>query len=128
MAARETLLHRPVALAAGLIEAQGHRVRLEGIEILPEDATCETPTGSWPCGLHARGAFRAWLRGRAVACTVRPVAVPGETEVSACSLAGHDPAEWLARQGWLREASGAYADMLGEAKAAGRGLYGSPPG
>jgi endonuclease YncB( thermonuclease family) len=127
MEARETLLYRPVALSAGLIEAQGHRVRLEGVETLDADAICGEPGREWPCGALARSAFRAWLRGRAISCTVRPVAID-ETVVSKCSLAGHDPAEWLARQGWLREASGAYAAMLDEARAAGRGLYGPPPG
>lgn len=122
----ETLLYRPVALSAGLIEAQGHRIRLDGIEALPEDATCESAGRSWPCGLHARGAFRAWLRGRAVSCTVRPVAID-ETVVSACRLGAQDAAEWLAQQGWTRSATGAYADVLEEARAAGRGIYGAPP-
>lgn len=122
----QTLLYRPVALAAGIIEAQGHRIQLDGIEALPEDATCENAGRSWPCGLHARGAFRAWLRGRAVSCTVRPVAI-NETVVSACRLGPQDAAEWLARQGWTRSATGAYADVLEEARAAGRGIYGAPP-
>ena len=122
----ETLLYRPVALSAGLIEAQGHRIQLYGIEALSEDATCESAGRSWPCGLRARGAFRAWLRGRAISCTVRPVAID-ETVVSACRLGAQDAAEWLARQGWTRSATGAYADVLEEARAAGRGIYGAPP-
>jgi endonuclease YncB( thermonuclease family) len=125
---RETLLHRPVAIDAGTIEAEGHRVALEGIEIIAADETCEEGGRSWPCGVHARTAFRNYLRGRAIACTV-PGTPGGETIVSRCKLGAADPAEWLVAQGWARAAPGSgYEDEEGAAIEAGRGVHGAAPG
>ncbi|MDF1599114.1 thermonuclease family protein [Mesorhizobium sp. YIM 152430] len=125
---RETLLHRPVVVDAGTIEAQGHRVALEGIEIVAADETCGEGGRSWPCGVHARTAFRNYLRGRAVACTV-PGTPGGETIVSRCKLGPADPAAWLVAQGWARAAPGSgYEDDEQAALEAGRGIHGAAPG
>lgn len=125
---RETLLHRPVAVNAGTIEAAGHHVALEGIEIVAADATCEAAGRSWPCGIHARTAFRNYLRGRAIACTV-PGTPGGETVVSRCTLGADDPAEWLVAQGWAHAAPGSgYEDEERAAIDAGRGIHGAAPG
>ena len=67
-----TKLFQPVASAAGLIEAKGYSVAVSGIDIVRQDETCSDDGKSWPCGVRARTAFRAFLRGRAVACTVPP--------------------------------------------------------
>src|SRR5690606_16307639 len=105
---RPTILHRPVAVAAGMFEAQGHTVALAGIEPLDAEEECVSDGVSWPCGVHARTAFRNWLRGRALTCTVPP-ALGEEVVVSACTLGRHDPAEWLVSQGWVRAlADGSY--------------------
>jgi endonuclease YncB( thermonuclease family) len=125
---RETLLHRPVVVDAGTIEAQGHRVALEGIEIVAADETCGEGGRSWPCGVHARTAFRNYLRGRAVACTV-PGTPGGETIVSRCKLGPADPAAWLVTQGWARAQPGSgYEDQEKAAIEAGRGIHGAAPG
>ncbi|MFN3764745.1 MAG: thermonuclease family protein [Aliihoeflea sp.] len=125
---RETLLHRPVAVDAGTIEAEGHRVALEGIEIVAAGETCEDGGRSWPCGVHARTAFRNYLRGRAIACTV-PGTPGGETIVSRCKLGPADPAEWLVAQGWARAAPGSdYEDEEKAAVEAERGIHGAAPG
>ena len=125
---RETLLHRPVAINAGTIEAEGHRVALEGIEIVAADEICGEGGGSWPCGVHARTAFRNYLRGRAIACTV-PGTPGGETIVSSCKLGPADPAQWLVAQGWAHAAPGSgYEDEERAASEAGRGIHGAAPG
>lgn len=122
-----TLLYRPVAVAAGLVEADGHTVRLAGIETTGLQETCGEGAGEWPCGTVARTAFRNWLRGRAIECTVPSVA-SDETIVSACKLAGDDPAEWLAAQGWVRAApDGPYAQAADAAERQGLGIYGPAP-
>jgi hypothetical protein len=43
-------------------------------------------------------------------------------------VASADPALWLAENGWVREGSADYADAIEAARAAGRGLFGPPPG
>lgn len=120
---RETLLHRPVAVAAGTIEAKGHRVSLEGIEIVAPDETCAENGRNWPCGVHARTAFRNYLRGRAISCTV-PGAPGEETVVSRCMIGNADPAAWLVAQGWARAAPGGpYEEEEREAVEAERGIH-----
>lgn len=123
----ETLLFRPVAIAGGAFTALGYEVRLAGI--VPTDAseTCSVEGASWPCGIHARTAFRNWLRGRALSCVVPP-APPAAPVVSKCVLGKQDAAEWLVAQGWARaEAGGDYTAFEDEARAARRGLFGLAP-
>ncbi len=122
---RETILHRPVVSAAGAFEAMGYRVALQGIAVTAVDETCGDD--AWPCGVHARTAFRNWLRGRALACVVPRVA-PEEVVVTTCTLAKQDPAAWLVSQGGAHAlANGPYAQMEEQARAANRGLFGEAP-
>lgn len=124
---RETLLLRPVAITAGTIEAQGYRVSLEGIEIVAPEETCERNGQSWPCGVHARTAFRNYLRGRAISCTV-PNSPADETVVSRCAIGNADPAAWLVSQGWARAvAGGPYEEQEREAVEAKRGIHAATP-
>ncbi|MHB2266207.1 thermonuclease family protein [Aliihoeflea sp. PC F10.4] len=124
---RETLLHRPVVIAAGEFEAQGHRVALEGIEIVQPEETCERSGRSWPCGVYARTAFRNYLRGRSISCTVP--GMPGEEiVVSRCMIGNADPAAWLVAQGWARAASGGpYEEQQSEAIEGRRGVHAAAP-
>lgn len=125
---RPTLLFRPVATAAGRIEAAGHVVDLEGIEVLDPSAQCQAGGGrTWPCGMVSRAAFRSWLRGRAVECTVAPVP-PAAPVVSPCRLGRQDAARWLVANGLVAAVpEGAYAQAGAEAKAARRGIFGDRP-
>lgn len=123
----ETVLHRPVATAAGAFEARGYHIALEGIDVTDAEETCESGGVAWPCGVHARTAFRNWLRGRALSCVVPPVA-PEETLVTECRLGGDDAAAWLVAQGWARAiADGPYVGMEAEAREKARGLFGPAP-
>jgi endonuclease YncB( thermonuclease family) len=119
-----TLLYGPIAAAAGEIEANGYTVRLAGIKATPADRTCTDDSGqSWPCGVVARTAFRAWMRGRAVACDVP--SHPGEITTH-CTLDGEDMALWLVRNGWA-ESAGQYDEAEAEARREKKGMFGPSP-
>jgi endonuclease YncB( thermonuclease family) len=120
-----TLLYRPVAAAAGEIEADGYTIRLAGIRVTPADRTCSDEAGKrWPCGAMARTAFRAWMRGRAAACDVPPKPIKITTH---CTLDGEDMALWLVRNGWAESAGGQYGDAEAEAKREKKGMFGPSP-
>lgn len=121
-------LFQPVATAAGMIEAKGHRIAISGIEITKPDETCIDPAGkSWGCGLAARTAFRAFLRGRAITCAAPAKGAPG-TAVAACSVGKQDLGIWLVENGWARPTkAGPYADAGAAADKAGKGIFGAAP-
>lgn len=126
---KETVLHRPLVTAAGTFQAMGYHVALPGLLPTPETELCGEGEGAWPCGIHARTAFRNWLRGRALVCVVPP-APPAETVTTPCLLGKFDAGAWLVGQGWARvdPADDRYIALGEEARMAGRGLYGSRPG
>lgn len=125
---RRTLLHRPVVTAAGQVTYGKAVLQLEGIEVVETGETCDGPSGSsWPCGIIARTAFRNFLRGRAMNCTV-PAAKWSDVITAACQVGIQDPAAWLAGSGWARAIEGsAYAEVAQVARKAGKGLYGDDP-
>ncbi|MGN6467773.1 MAG: thermonuclease family protein [Rhizobiaceae bacterium] len=120
-----TLLYQPLAKSAGEFEAGGYTVRLAGIEVTPPDRTCadeDRPT--WPCGIVARTAFRAWMRGRAVACDVPSHPAKITTH---CMLDGEDMALWLVRNGWAGSADGQYDAAEAKARRDRKGIFGPSP-
>ncbi|WP_415752022.1 thermonuclease family protein [Mesorhizobium sp. B2-1-8] len=122
-----TKLFQPVAPAAGLIEAKGYSVAVSGIDVVGQDETCTTDGKSWPCGIRARTAFRAFLRGRAVACTVPPEA--GRDRIAAeCRIGKLDVGQWLVENGWARAAKGGpYVEAGNKAQSAKKGIFGPAP-
>nr|WP_137929473.1 thermonuclease family protein [Mesorhizobium comanense] len=122
-----TKLFQPVAPAAGLIDAKGYSVAVSGIDILKPDETCTTDGKSWPCGIRARTAFRGFLRGRAVVCTVPPEG--GRDLIAAeCRIGKLDVGQWLVENGWARAASdGPYVEAGDKAQKAKVGIFGSAP-
>lgn len=125
---KETVLHRPLVALAGAFGAMGYHVVLAGLRPTPVDETCVSDGVSWPCGIHARTAFRNWLRGRALACVVPPVP-PQEALAVSCRLGKLDAGEWLVAQGWAHAdpADERYAAQARAAREAGLGLYGPAP-
>jgi endonuclease YncB( thermonuclease family) len=125
---RWRMVHQPVATAAGILEADGMTLVLPGIDVVAINETCISPSGqSWPCGMAARTAFRAYLRGRALNCHLPDAsaenAIPAE-----CLLQGEDPALWLISQGWARaKRDGPFGAEGQAAEAARRGVFGPPP-
>lgn len=124
-----TLLHTPVATAAGRISVQGHVIEIAGVSIVEPERRCATSEGGeWPCGMIARTAFRNFLRGRAIACTVSDI--PADAPVAtACSLGGEDIGRWLVENGYAEPAAG--DGPLAEASAVAhrerRGIFGDGP-
>lgn len=125
---KETVLHRPLVTQAGAFEAMGYRIVLPGLIVTAQTQMCGEGEAAWPCGLHARTAFRNWLRGRALACVVPP-APPADPVTTPCRLGGFDAGGWLVAQGWARAdpTDDRYAALADEALKAGRGLHGAGP-
>lgn len=125
-----TLLHRPVAEAAGRIAVDGLVIVPKGIVPLEPSQTCRAPDGTdWPCGMVARTAFRAWLRGRSISCELPEESAPGPVTVP-CLVGKDDIAAWLIDNGWARAETGSPYDAASRAAdAAGRGIFrDTPPG
>lgn len=121
-------LYRPISSAAGRIEAMGYSIRLAGIEPLDPQENCDFGGRAWPCGMRARSAFRAFLRGRAVNCDMAADMEKARPVTTSCRLGKQDLGEWLVENGWARaQAGGPYASLAEDARAQGRGLYGPPP-
>ncbi|WP_442579211.1 thermonuclease family protein [Mesorhizobium sp. ASY16-5R] len=122
-----TTLFQPVAVAAGLMEAKGYRIAVAGVEPLQADETCDADGKPWPCGMWARAAFRAWLRGRSITCDLPPQP-DREIIVAPCMVGKQDVAEWLVESGWARAAGDGEYAALGEVAAQARkGIFGRPP-
>ncbi len=122
-----TKLYQPVATAAGLIEAKGYAVAITGVDVVNADETCSDEGKTWACGVRARTAFRSFLRGRAVACTVPPEG--GRDTISAdCHIGNLDVGQWLVENGWARAAEGGpYVEAENKARAAKKGIFGPAP-
>lgn len=122
-----TILHRAVAPSAGIIEAMGYTVAIAGIEPVAADETCSFEGKDWDCGVYARTAFRAFLRGRSPTCTVPPEP-DRETVAADCRIGKQDVGEWLVSNGWARAAEGgAYIEAAAKAAEAKLGIFGAPP-
>jgi endonuclease YncB( thermonuclease family) len=125
---RWRLVHQPVATAAGILEAGGVTMVLPGIDIVAVNETCASPSGqSWPCGMAARTAFRAYLRSRALNCHL-PDARDEDAIAAECLLQGEDPAQWLVSRGWARaKPDGPFAAQSQAAEMGRLGIFGQPP-
>lgn len=118
------LFSRPVAVDAGTLKAGRTTLRVADIEPISPDARCTDGAQSWPCGIRARTAFRSWLRGRSVLCSV-PAGREDAADLTVSCLAGEtDIGEWLVANGWAAPASASRYTALGEtAKTERRGIY-----
>ena len=124
---KATVLHRPLVVAAGTFQSLGHVVTLAGVEPVLAGEKCVADGVEWPCGVHARTAFRNWLRGRAPNCVVPPAPSP-DVVVTDCMLGKQNPGEWLVSFGWARAvADGPYVKMEEAARDQRRGIYGPAP-
>lgn len=120
-------LFRPVATESAVFESGGQTISIDGVESITPEETCSYEGADWACGVRARAAFRAWLRGRALVCQLPE----GQDEAAMrgkCRLAKEDVGEWLVENGWaFAAAGGPYAQAGEKAKAEGRGVFGAPP-
>lgn len=122
-----TKLFQPMASAAGLIEAKGYSVAVSGIDVVGQDETCTAGDKSWACGMRARTAFRAFLRGRTVVCSVPPEG--GRDRIAAeCRIGNQDVGQWLVENGWARAAAaGPYVEAGDKARTQKKGIFGEAP-
>ena len=121
-------IRRPVAAAAGRIEADGLTIVIVGIDIVEPEQTCQGANGTWPCGMAARTAFRSFLRGRALDCDL-PDGERPERVAASCRLGTQDLGAWLVGNGWAKVSStGPYADEQARAVEGRRGIFGPGPG
>ncbi|MEZ5782703.1 MAG: thermonuclease family protein [Rhizobiaceae bacterium] len=123
-----TILHRAIAPSAGVIEAMGYHVTIDGVEPVAADTRCTYKGEEWQCGMRARTAFRGFLRGRSPTCKV-PDEPPSEMISAKCHIGKKDLGEWLVSNGWARAVpAGPYAEASAKAEQVGRGIFGAPPG
>lgn len=120
-------LYRPVTNAAGTFEAMGYTITVAGTEAVDAGEVCSFKGESWPCGVRARAAFRAFLRGRAVTCAVPPDIASGAVTAD-CRIGKQNVGEWLVENGWARaEGNGPHAEAGRKAQSAAKGIFGPPP-
>lgn len=122
-----TVFHRPVAVAAGVIQFDKLTLQIDGIEPEQAEKTCESGGKSWPCGAVARTAFRNFLRARAVSCDM-PDENTGSSATASCTLGGQDLATWLVDNGWATPLPGSALEKQADtARQERRGFYGDDP-
>ncbi|WP_269931062.1 thermonuclease family protein [Aminobacter sp. HY435] len=120
-------LFRPVASAAGVIDAKGLQVSIAGLTPLDLAETCSVDGKQWNCGVRARTALRGLLRGRAVVCDIPADKDQGEV-VARCRIGKLDVGEWLVANGWAKPlADGPYAEAGKKAEQGKKGIFGSAP-
>uniref|UniRef100_UPI003BA9546D thermonuclease family protein n=1 Tax=Stappia sp. TaxID=1870903 RepID=UPI003BA9546D len=114
----EITVRQPVVLDGGTLEADGLVIRLAGIEAPGLDAACPSHLGgSWPCGVRARTALRAFVRRFAITCS--DIARPENGPVTAtCRRSTTDLATWMVEQGWALPEDGAPNALVEAAKTA----------
>lgn len=119
---------RPFIQSAGEVVGSGVAVTIAGIVPTEAERICTDAQGAeWPCGVRARAAFRAFVRGRALLCDL-PEEVTEKSYTVACALGKQDVAAWLVAQGWAQATpDGSYAAAGEAARAAGKGIYGAAP-
>lgn len=122
----EVTLKQPVVVDAGTLKAGRLTIRLAGVAAPAPDATCPSRLGgTWPCGMRARTALRAFVRRLAVQCDDMSEVAPGLVTAT-CQRNGVDLADWLVRQGWadpLEDAPEALRTSAEEAREARRGRW-----
>lgn len=120
------LIHQTVATAAGVLDTDGLTLVLPGIDAVASNEMCVRAGLSWPCGMAARTAFRAYLRGRALNCRV-PDKRLEITILAECLLQGEDPARWLVSAGWARaKPDGPFVEEGKRALKMSKGIFGPP--
>lgn len=120
------ILFRPIATSSARFEAMNRIVAVAGVENVEFDQRCSYEGQDWDCGIHARTAFRAFIRGRAITCDLAHDA-PKEV-VADCRIGSQDVGAWLVANGWARATPGGpYADAEKKAREAKLGVFGPPP-
>ena len=87
---------------SGFIELQGKELLLNGVQIIPQNATCKDSNGQWSCGKSAWEALKIKLDSGPVHCTlILDLQNPGgNPEQANCLLKKENLSIWLVSRGW----------------------------
>ena len=87
---------------SGFIELQGKELLLNGIKIIPQNATCKDSNGLWSCGKSAWETLKIKLDSGPVHCTlILDLHNPEENpEQAKCLLKKENLSIWLVSRGW----------------------------
>ena len=87
---------------SGFIELQGKELSLNGVQIIPQNATCKDSNGQWSCGKSAWEALKIKLDSGPVHCTL--ISDLQNTERNPkqanCLLKKENLSIWLVSRGW----------------------------
>jgi len=104
----------------------GTRIRLEGIDAVELEQTCQdTNKQSWPCGRAALRAVRGHIQGHQIRCEPKGLD-QFKRVLGVCFMPdGADLNAWIVRQGWALAYGHAqvYRSEQDEAQAAKRGIW-----
>jgi endonuclease YncB( thermonuclease family) len=108
------------AIEGDLLEVEGERVRLRGIDAFEPGQTCLTRSGEpWRCGLAAKAALATLIQGQPVSCTVLDQDDSGHYLARCTTQSGTDLARFLVSTG-LAFAYGPYAGDYEDEETAAR--------
>ena len=87
---------------SGFIELQGKELLLNGVQIIPQNATCKDSNGQWSCGKSAWEAIKIKLDSGPVHCTLNSDLQNTERnqEQANCLMKKENLSIWLVSQGW----------------------------
>ncbi|MDD7911138.1 MULTISPECIES: thermonuclease family protein [Pseudovibrio] len=114
----EMTIFRPVIEDGATFLFKNNRYRLRYVKPLAVDETCESWLGgTWPCGMRARTALRAFLLQVAMTCRDFEQAESGPIAAT-CNRGPIDVAHWIVQNGWAHVTDDAPLDLKMKAKAA----------
>ena len=87
---------------SGFIELQGKVLSLDGVQLIPQNATCKNSNGQWSCGKLAWETLKNKLNSGPVHCTlISDLQNPGGNhEQAKCLLKKENLSIWLVSRGW----------------------------
>ena len=87
---------------SGFIEVQGKKLLLNGVQIIPQNATCKDSNGLWSCGKSAWDTLKNKLDSGPVHCTLilDLQNSEGNPEQANCLLKKENLSIWLISRGW----------------------------
>ena len=87
---------------SGFIELQGKVLTLQGVQIIPQNATCKNSNGQWSCGKLAWETIKNKLDSGPVHCTLISDLqnTGGNHEHANCLLKKENLSIWLVSRGW----------------------------
>jgi endonuclease YncB( thermonuclease family) len=118
----------PLVLDGDTIEVDGRVIKLVGIDAPEFGQRCRRGGTTVDCGMMARTQLLDLTGPASVTCVIDESRSPlGWPAVAQCRVDGYDLSEGMSHTGWalpIGEASARYRAVAGDARDAGRGLWG----